>query len=1663
MDYEAAQAHSGMHDYDPDAHFDSSSSSGGDGGTSSPSDGSSPAYSAASQQEWALDLGLTMPWTAASPAALGGMAAMDPGFVASQATTASGGAFKLAARHGQGGNGTGTDGLALTGDFWSAAPGQEALSPSGSAGGHQQDRDGAQRATDYFGAQANGGKNETQMEFDDMVHEDVCGPSTLTSPTHALPTPLSSHPAYAHASLPPHTAPAPAPAVPNAFLQQQQPPQQQRPLSIPVDLLAVNAGIAPALTNTGAPATSGVATPSPLPSPTSEMAPSPYGRSTRASSARGSIVSASAAYDGVGEVYARSTRTSRDPSLSRRSDGSTSSAALQPNGLVGAAAPAAKTKQAGGPTQSVNFVAREAVLAANYIPALAAPPTSSILPSPSNFSAAPPELLVLGVPAVGAKSRVETQIKISLALVRPRGGIKREDMDYSAGESIADEMVMPDGGLAAKAGDELERIGSWNHIRLPRYLALKSSRGNKAGMTGQPKKNAKPLPDPTPETTLDLDVAVVSATEPNREVYICDNCQAREIKRSQRKKDSKGKTYTAPAPVANDEPQFTPEEERRKVVVFNVTEFVDFTSGEVVLPTRVTCYCRHHKEKKGFCVTYALRDHLGNVVASGSTPPIMITDDHKTNSNKQSAAATAAAQALAAAAGQDPDAVGVNRKRRAGKASAASKREKKAPSPPAANGTSNRPRRAATGRSRRGQTDSDDEADAEPAYHAASKKARPYDADARPSRKRTSKQHRSPTFAMTPLQSASKPGSPMTSTTQLVPESVQQQQQQLAQLNGIALPPLSSAPSSSSFGSALGLGGMGDSVMADPSAPPSGIVTPSSAYLPNGRSASMGPSFSNGYEWRSNVSSPPHSPGSTAPSDTFQSFASAFPSPNASVVEPAPPPAPIHPTPPAPTSIPSFAIPATEPMPASFTPSWTLQQQPNQLQPLAPAPRIGRLIPGEGPVHGGIEITVLGENFVRDLVCVFGDTPAATHYWSNNTLVCVLPPSANPGPVVVGIKGVPLTVEQGTGLQLFTYKDDSDRSLLELALQVVGLKMTGRLEDASAVAMRIVGNGPGGQGAAPSGSTSPSNGGSAPTDTASLAATLDAAARSVYPTPATSRASSRRSSFSDSPNASTSSLPSLPAVASGETRNFEGIVIKFLSLLDLDPSLIPGAAPSLPSTRPPISYANGQQHTLLHLATLLGFHRLVSFLLQRGIAVDMPDRNGYTALHFAALYGRVTIARLLLEGGASINVRVNDGRTALDIARDRDDIDVEELLLARGATTSPSQVTPTMSSAGRQQLVSVSPAHSVRVVPSASSAAFGRRSSLASSFAEDSTSDEEDDDDEPWSVESDEFPSDWTVSDEEGDSWDEEAEEEVDLRTWSRSRNASTVSLQYLLEAEAETRVERRTPRSRQVSLPDEDDIPPGQPILAQPRPVKPTSSASWLSQKLKPSVPPSLNKLQPIAGVTGVWERAKANRFGVPQMHMPELTAFPAMPAALTRHISGGSITKRRRAATVGEPQLATGDGEETEGELSPSPGRDWRSAFYAPQWWHAKTPSSPPPQYTPSDTLSALPVDEKSPPSTSTAVSRSPPKAAPVRSRMRRRFSATSSASDETDAETDAGSVMGEVSRTADWMLWVFWMPVLLFVAWYGWRHWSEYAAPVISTFADTCLPTGIARLLA
>ena len=106
--------------------------------------------------------------------------------------------------------------------------------------------------------------------------------------------------------------------------------------------------------------------------------------------------------------------------------------------------------------------------------------------------------------------------------------------------------------------------------------------------------------------------------------------------------------------------------------------------------------------------------------------------------------------------------------------------------------------------------------------------------------------------------------------------------------------------------------------------------------------------------------------------------------------------------------------------------------QPHPAPPVSslPSPQIHRLIPSSGPTFGGIEVTVLGANFHPSAIlnCVFGDTVASsTTRWSENTLVCILPPRATSGVVPVTLEGIKM--DTGNASALFTYIDDTDRSL----------------------------------------------------------------------------------------------------------------------------------------------------------------------------------------------------------------------------------------------------------------------------------------------------------------------------------------------------------------------------------------------------------------------------------------------------------------------------------------------------------------------------------------------------------------------------------------------------------------------------------------------------------
>lgn len=96
-----------------------------------------------------------------------------------------------------------------------------------------------------------------------------------------------------------------------------------------------------------------------------------------------------------------------------------------------------------------------------------------------------------------------------------------------------------------------------------------------------------------------------------------------------------------------------------------------------------------------------------------------------------------------------------------------------------------------------------------------------------------------------------------------------------------------------------------------------------------------------------------------------------------------------------------------------------------------PTPVIHRLVPPKGPICGGTEVTILGTNFhaSMDLKCVFGETIASsTQRWSDNTLVCVVPPRLTAGVVPIWIEGVE-TAAEGAQAPLFTYEDESGRAL----------------------------------------------------------------------------------------------------------------------------------------------------------------------------------------------------------------------------------------------------------------------------------------------------------------------------------------------------------------------------------------------------------------------------------------------------------------------------------------------------------------------------------------------------------------------------------------------------------------------------------------------------------
>ena len=256
-------------------------------------------------------------------------------------------------------------------------------------------------------------------------------------------------------------------------------------------------------------------------------------------------------------------------------------------------------------------------------------------------------------------------------------------------------------------------------------------------------------------------------------------------------------------------------------------------------------------------------------------------------------------------------------------------------------------------------------------------------------------------------------------------------------------------------------------------------------------------------------------------------------------------------------------------------------------------PVINKIIPGEGPKVGGVEVTILGRDFWNGMVVYFGTQKAqTTTFWSDCSVVCLLPPSQ-----VTGF--VPVTCDRSHTMQplewvqnqqvLFKYIDDTEQQIMRLALAVIGGKMNGNSKDLdiSQVARQVLEKhmGNGGQ------TGEPSSGG-----------------------------------------------PMFNRAATSE--NLEMQLLKCLDFIDLDDSRY----------QADLDRKSSAGHTMLHLSCSLGYRRLVAALLARGANPNELDNGHCTPLHLAAIHDQPEIARRLMLAGANPKILSLSGLSALDIS-----------------------------------------------------------------------------------------------------------------------------------------------------------------------------------------------------------------------------------------------------------------------------------------------------------------------------------------------------------------------------------------------------------------------------
>ncbi|KAL4895946.1 hypothetical protein BDV59DRAFT_173507 [Aspergillus ambiguus] len=639
------------------------------------------------------------------------------------------------------------------------------------------------------------------------------------------------------------------------------------------------------------------------------------------------------------------------------------------------------------------------------------------------------------------------------------------------------------------------------------------------------------------------------------EVKICAGCIQRERKRAFRKKQRKP-----------EEDELFQKDEEKRVIVFNTNEIKEWAEPskngvpgygdvpvpsipagamQVELPMRIACYCRHQNEKLGFQVIFTVKDCQENVIAQAITNSIMITDDHKTHAPP---APPAPGPSPSLPDGTQLPGVGVF------PSGVSSETSKTAQSPSATD---------LQGLQQRFNSQ----------YQMAS---------ASFSVTQSSANGISPSSSQTP-RSLSRQASPNDFQG---PTSKRRKHSNSGRLpSELTMTKLESSQSSGGVSNTIG--------NESPFSAPRGFASP--VERPFVTANALSNQFTTGPPTPNSGDNNPFFNPTPQPQslDTFiqQQLMSA---PNSAQ--------PSRPGTPGGSSRNNFQDQNINLSlgPSTSTPMWPpLTSAGNRLPSV-----IHKLVPAEGSITGGTEVTLLGSGFYPGMEVVFGDTLATTTtFWGDKCLNCLTPPALQPGLVAVVFKHEHPTFGQlqptqtlmPKQQQYFRYVDDRELQMYRLALGILGQKL-GSQADAFQTAQQIMGSDP----------------------------------KSIF---------GLQKDFQGSPSGGHQrQVPGLEQ--QGKLSDLDSRMLTYLEFIDLDDNPRP----------PKYNSRSATGQSLLHFASSLGLTRFVAGLLARGANPDVQDSIGNTPMHLAALNGHAHIVHRLRLAGANVHARSIRGFTPADLA-----------------------------------------------------------------------------------------------------------------------------------------------------------------------------------------------------------------------------------------------------------------------------------------------------------------------------------------------------------------------------------------------------------------------------